>query len=212
MAELKQSSFEPSHSLPVLVTQMSLSENGTKDVLLANEELPPVHLAAKLVIRPDTPPSIASIPENSSIDVGLNTLPPRPVAPLISIHEKFPMYKDESSAPRNLARRDKDMFRCSPLEGSAMSEFSILRQIAKPRGEPGRPGGGGYNLMEAMGWEISEYERFRNHVHGLVANKGNGLDERKPFTEQDPSKLRWVREQVRLLGYPSNHMVTRFRP
>ncbi|KAL5525009.1 hypothetical protein ACEPAF_8878 [Sanghuangporus sanghuang] len=187
MAELKQPSFEPPHSLPVLVTQMSLSENGTRDVLLVNEELPPVHLAAKLVIRPDTPPSIASIPESSPIDVGLNTPPPRPVAPLISIRQKFPLGKDECSAPINLARRDKDIFRSSSPEGSAMSEFSILRQIAKPRGEPGRPQSGGYNVESAMGWEKSEYDGFRKGVVTLVKAL---LDETKTLTEQDPSQIR----------------------
>jgi hypothetical protein len=49
----------------------------------------------------------------------------------------------------------------SPSSSDLESEGHTEDLIAKPRGEAGRPGRGGYNLEVALAWDKTEYGRLR---------------------------------------------------
>ncbi|KAL1698140.1 hypothetical protein EV121DRAFT_181897, partial [Schizophyllum commune] len=42
------------------------------------------------------------------------------------------------------------------------------RRIRRPHGEPGKPGNGGYNLKEALGWPSDRYKAVRRSMNQLV--------------------------------------------
>lgn len=86
-------------------------------------------------------------------------------------------------------------------------------KLRKPEGEVGRPGNGGYNLKAAMGWDDRRYEGLRvcfplvvcqcpypSLIRVLQRTVGrlikDILDGTKPISEQDPAKLRLVRQEV----------------
>lgn len=51
---------------------------------------------------------------------------------------------------------------------SASANYTMLGKVPKPPGEAGRPGSGGYNLEERLGWPKKEYdEMVVSNVHDL---------------------------------------------
>ncbi|KIK52813.1 hypothetical protein GYMLUDRAFT_250940 [Collybiopsis luxurians FD-317 M1] len=66
-------------------------------------------------------------------------------------------------------------------------------QIPKPVGEAGRPGRGGYNLQEKLGWPA---QRFKN-VHGFIRTHVKAmLDCSLPFSDQPLHKLQNIRDEI----------------
>lgn len=66
-------------------------------------------------------------------------------------------------------------------------------KIAKPEGEPGRPGRGGYNLETCLGWDTKEFRVVRRYVRSLVDEH---LDSSKALSFQDPEALEVVYEKA----------------
>ncbi|KAJ3714852.1 hypothetical protein C8R42DRAFT_726348 [Lentinula raphanica] len=64
------------------------------------------------------------------------------------------------------------------------------RKIAKPSGEVGRPGRGGYNLRHALNWSIARFDKVKRFIDATVETK---LDCLKPLSKQDRSKVEEVR-------------------
>ncbi|KIM57177.1 hypothetical protein SCLCIDRAFT_29021 [Scleroderma citrinum Foug A] len=67
---------------------------------------------------------------------------------------------------------------------SLTSEVPIARKIPKPSGEAGRPGRGGYNLQDQLGWSNEEFKTMKRFVHKeikkrLDLTKCRSLQERK---------------------------------
>ncbi|KAF8880604.1 hypothetical protein CPB84DRAFT_1639755, partial [Gymnopilus junonius] len=62
--------------------------------------------------------------------------------------------------------------------------------IPKPDGEAGRPGRGGYNLEQALGWEAKKYQSIKTYVKKLVEEH---LDPTKNFSSQSLTGLVNVR-------------------
>lgn len=44
------------------------------------------------------------------------------------------------------------------FDPGAQPIIPLPTRIAKPNGEVGRPGRGGYRLTEALGWDVTQYE------------------------------------------------------
>ncbi|KIK60667.1 hypothetical protein GYMLUDRAFT_244242 [Collybiopsis luxurians FD-317 M1] len=66
-------------------------------------------------------------------------------------------------------------------------------QIPKPVSEAGRPGRGGYNLQEKLGWPA---QRFKN-VHGFIRTRVKAtLDCSLPFSDQPLHKLQNIRDEA----------------
>ncbi|KAF8882343.1 hypothetical protein CPB84DRAFT_1770996 [Gymnopilus junonius] len=62
--------------------------------------------------------------------------------------------------------------------------------IPKPEGEAGRPGRGGYNLEQTLGWPKKEYEHIKKFMKKLVEEH---LEPSKNFSSQSLSSLANVR-------------------
>ena len=43
-------------------------------------------------------------------------------------------------------------------------EHGVVGLIPKPAGEAGRPGRGGYNLKEALGWTATDFDQLKVHT------------------------------------------------
>ncbi|KIM61351.1 hypothetical protein SCLCIDRAFT_1181808 [Scleroderma citrinum Foug A] len=84
----------------------------------------------------------------------------------------------------------------SPSESSLSSldggEESSTK-IPKPSGEVGRPGRGGYNLEEQMGWGEAGFKRFQRFVRKAVVKH---LDQSKCRSLQDCNALEAVNKMV----------------
>ncbi|KAI0338943.1 hypothetical protein BDW22DRAFT_1432153 [Trametopsis cervina] len=72
-----------------------------------------------------------------------------------------------------------------------------LGKIAKPAGEPGRPGRGGYNLEAALGWGEKAYNQFKTKVDRLIKTH---LDQGLSYAKQDQKSVRYlINEAVNLM-------------
>ncbi|KAF8588019.1 hypothetical protein K439DRAFT_1613784 [Ramaria rubella] len=80
---------------------------------------------------------------------------------------------------------DKESTDKSDLSSESEAE-SDSKKIPKPIGEPGRPGQGGYNLEEAINWDVLRFKKFKKCIHCLVANY---LDLTKSFANQSTHLL-----------------------
>ncbi|KAI0763730.1 hypothetical protein BC629DRAFT_1651846 [Irpex lacteus] len=65
--------------------------------------------------------------------------------------------------------------------------------IPKPSGEAGRPGRGGYNLKDTLGWAANDYEDFKKKVDRLIHKH---LDENKSFVKQRQIDIATVIEKA----------------
>ncbi|KAL0064352.1 hypothetical protein AAF712_008652 [Marasmius tenuissimus] len=75
----------------------------------------------------------------------------------------------------------------SDSENYGMEE---AEKIPKPRGEVGRPGGGGYHLERALGWPKAKFEQVTGFVRQQVLSI---MDCAVPFTQQPEAELERVR-------------------
>jgi hypothetical protein len=128
----------PPPTLPILIAQTDVGNIERPGKLLAQEDL-------------GTGPA-RKYPSSSS-----HRFSPYPKATSRRQHPKH----SRSSTPRHrdltpLTELDEDSE--SESSDSATSEDHL---IPKPDGEAGRPGRGGYNLEEALGWEHKKYCRIK---------------------------------------------------
>ncbi|KDR78696.1 hypothetical protein GALMADRAFT_137714 [Galerina marginata CBS 339.88] len=65
--------------------------------------------------------------------------------------------------------------------------------IPKPDGEAGRPGRGGYNLEETLGWEKKDFQRVKKYVTELI---DKDLNTSKSLASQSMASVVAVRNQV----------------
>ncbi|KAG6370125.1 hypothetical protein JVT61DRAFT_12425 [Boletus reticuloceps] len=89
----------------------------------------------------------------------------------------------------------------APSESSLSSLESKLadgNKIPKPAGEAGRPGRGGYNLEEQIGWGETEFKNLKCLAHKLIKKH---LDVSQSRTAQSLSAIKTVKQQM-LKAYP----------
>ncbi|KAF8576076.1 hypothetical protein K439DRAFT_1623128 [Ramaria rubella] len=122
--------------------------------------------------------------------------------PSTVVHEELdPMHKKPSNMPSGASgltskskliptgnpesEGDKESTDESDLSSESEAE-SDSEKIPKPIGEPGRPGRGGYNLEEAINWDMLRFKKLKKCIHRLVANH---LDLTKSFANQSTHLL-----------------------
>ena len=68
---------------------------------------------------------------------------------------------NSKATPISARRAESPLTEITETEDSDNEEsWEHSCKIAKPKGEAGRSGSGGYNLQEAMGWENKEFATF----------------------------------------------------
>ncbi|KAJ3766092.1 hypothetical protein FB446DRAFT_708916 [Lentinula raphanica] len=78
-----------------------------------------------------------------------------------------------------------------PLFLDSDSDSDDDDKIAKPLGEAGRPGRGGYNLRAALNWPEERYGRVKRYINSIVQDK---MECTVPYTEQPLLVLKQVRD------------------
>ena len=126
----------PPPTLPILIAQTEVGNIERPDKLLAQEDLGtgPARKHTKTSHRFAPYPNAASRCQPSK-------------------HSRSSTQKHRDVTPATESDGDSDSD-----SGSATSEEPL---IPKPDGEAGRPGRGGYNLEEALGWEHKKYRRIK---------------------------------------------------
>ncbi|KAJ3710496.1 hypothetical protein C8R42DRAFT_729396 [Lentinula raphanica] len=66
-------------------------------------------------------------------------------------------------------------------------------KIAKPPGEVGRPGRGGYNLRSELRWSVGRFNKVKKYINGLVEQK---LDCLQPLSKQTLAAVQDVRSMA----------------
>ncbi|KAJ3970633.1 hypothetical protein EV361DRAFT_993738 [Lentinula raphanica] len=66
-------------------------------------------------------------------------------------------------------------------------------KIAKPPGEVGRPGRGGYNLRTELRWSVERFNKVKKYINGLVEQK---LDCLQPLSKQTFAAVEEVRSMA----------------
>ncbi|EPS96583.1 hypothetical protein FOMPIDRAFT_94859 [Fomitopsis schrenkii] len=73
------------------------------------------------------------------------------------------------------------------FDPGAQPIIPLPTRIAKPNGEVGRPGRGGYRLTEALGWDVTQYEMILAKVVTVAAqhlvSKPHDILSRQPKDE-----------------------------
>jgi hypothetical protein len=130
----------PPPTLPILIAQTEVGNIDRPDKLLAQEELGtgPARKHALNFTRRFTPYS----------KTRLRRQPNHP-------RSSTSKHRDVTPGPESDSGSDSDH---SDSASSASSENHL---VPKPDGEAGRPGRGGYNLEEALGWEHKKYSRIK---------------------------------------------------
>ncbi|KAF9470789.1 hypothetical protein BDN70DRAFT_939425 [Pholiota conissans] len=171
----------PPPTQPILLAQTEVGNVGSPAKLLAQEEVgpqatTPPTLTPRSSKRPKTrvvsPPPTSSSPSSSTPASG-------------SLKRNVLGSEDSDSAD--------DAELASLLSLSDFDESDDEGLIPKPLGEAGRPGRGGYNLEEALGWESKDFKRIKKYVHTLIKAF---LDPSQCFKAQDELKLNEVRDMV----------------
>lgn len=136
--------FEPSSPPPILPIIIAQTEIGISEPckVLAQEEIgvgpSSTCLASRLTqIRDHRSPRLASSVAK--------------VAAIINARESEPRDGNLSESESELTELESEDSPPLPL-------------IPKPQGEAGRPGRGGYNLQQVLGWHKMEYERVKVHM------------------------------------------------
>jgi hypothetical protein len=122
----------------------------------------------KSVVPPPTLPILIA-----QTEIGYNQAPPKPLA----LEELGPgaarrhltatgPYPYHKSAPHNSTNVISDSGSSSGSDSSIDSDsdnddIDGVQLIPKPTGEAGRPGRGGYNLEESLGWPAKEYRQLK---------------------------------------------------
>ncbi|KAF8579296.1 hypothetical protein K439DRAFT_1620666 [Ramaria rubella] len=107
-------------------------------------------------------------------------------------HRAKPLYSKGSTSkskfiPTGNPKSEGDKESTDKSDSSSESEVeSDSKKIPKPIGEPGRPGWGGYNLEEAINWDVLRFKKLKKCIHRLVANH---LDLMKSFANQSTHLL-----------------------
>ena len=103
--------------------------------------------------------------------------------------------------------------------------------ILKPKGEVGRPGGGGYNLFQALDWNQKTYDNVHvskrgiymkgiyfspihqspNHKAFVVKIAREKLDITKSYRGQSKAKVDQLIEMVSYINLQSSRKLTKFR-
>ncbi|KAF8575840.1 hypothetical protein K439DRAFT_1623286 [Ramaria rubella] len=116
---------------------------------IAHEELDPMHK------KPSNTPSGASGVEGG-VDCNKRNR-----------HQAKPPYGKGSTSKSKLiptgnpeSEGDKESTDKSDLSSESEAE-SDSEKIPKPIGEPGRPGQGGYNLEEAINWDVLRFKKLK---------------------------------------------------
>ncbi|KAI0766262.1 hypothetical protein BC629DRAFT_1596420 [Irpex lacteus] len=73
------------------------------------------------------------------------------------------------------------------------NDDDTVGQIPKPSGEAGRPGRGGYNLKDTLGWAVNDFEDLKRKVDRLIYKH---LDPKKSFVKQRQVDLAQVIEKA----------------
>lgn len=131
--------------LPILASHMCFGRSTAKVTLLAHEDLPPAHLAermADLTVAPAV--SFLSVATNTPSHRGLGDGDERVSLEALEVRSRA-------------ATPDDSWMSVSP----PADEVPLANKVNKPRGEPGRPRSGGYNVQEAMGWSKLKYDRLQ---------------------------------------------------
>ena len=144
-------------STPSLLTIPPFYEPGapppTLPILIAQTEVGNIERPGKLLAQED----LGTGPARKHISSSSNRFSPYPKA----ASRRQPRKHSRSSTPRHrdltpLTEMDEDSE--SESSDSVTSEDHL---IPKPDGEAGRPGRGGYNLEDALGWEHKKYCRIK---------------------------------------------------
>jgi len=119
----------------------------------------------KSVVPPPTLPILIA-----QTEIGYNQAPPK----LLALEELGPgaarrqtgPYPYHKSAPHNSTNVISDSGSSSGSDSSIDSDsdnddIDGVQLIPKPTGEAGRPGRGGYNLEESLGWPAKEYRQLK---------------------------------------------------
>jgi len=128
----------PPPTLPILIAQTEVGNNELPDKLLAQEEL-------------------GTGPAHRYTSKSTNRFIPYQKA----ASRRRPFKHSRSSTPKH-----RDVTPGTEVDGECESDSSDSSTsedhlIPKPEGEAGRPGRGGYNLEEALGWEHKRYRRVK---------------------------------------------------
>lgn len=144
-------------STPSLLTIPPLYESGapppTLPILIAQTEVGNIELPGKLLAQEE----LGTGPAHRYTSKSTNRFVPYPKA----ASRRRPSKHFRSSTPKH-----RDVTPGTEVDGESESDSSDTSTsedhlISKPEGEAGRPGRGGYNLEEALGWEHKRYRRVK---------------------------------------------------
>ncbi|KAJ3756599.1 hypothetical protein EV361DRAFT_869792 [Lentinula raphanica] len=96
------------------------------------------------------------------------------------------------ASPYNTPKVSLDHAYEDRLSSSSIAHQRIHHKIAKPPGEVGRPGRGGYNLQKVLGWSKADYDEVKDFIKILVRR----LDCSIPFTEHSLFEIDSIRTKA----------------
>ncbi|KAJ3840928.1 hypothetical protein F5878DRAFT_611702 [Lentinula raphanica] len=113
-----------------------------------------------------------------------------------AMHTRYQPYDRPSPSVRHSStlHRNAPPYRTQApgLQCAQPMRRSSIQEIQKPPGEVGRPGRGGYNLRNVLGWSKREYDDVKDFIRGLVLC----LDCNIPFTKQPLQDINFIRTQA----------------
>ncbi|KIJ05246.1 hypothetical protein PAXINDRAFT_159113, partial [Paxillus involutus ATCC 200175] len=178
--------------LPLLSSQTEICYHPMSRVFVsANEDM----TIAKLNV-PQRVPILRATP---AVPRASTPGPPRPSTPLVvTVTGKLPVkaVTFTSSGPSESPQSNLEQSRHSPSPSksslsSLESEVGDVGKIPKPNGEAGRPGRGGYNLEEQLGWGEDNFKTLKRFVNKAIKKH---LDVKKCRAVQDRKALEAVQD------------------
>ncbi|KAF8957895.1 hypothetical protein BDZ97DRAFT_1924154 [Flammula alnicola] len=165
----------PPPTLPILIAQTEVGKMQSPTKLLAEEEI-----GTGSVRRQPSSVRFAPYPNPAK-----QKTPSPPTAPS---KKPPPARSKQLATARSTSDSTSQKSSSSDSDSDSDDDGDVL--IAKPEGEAGRPGRGGYNLEEALSWNAKEYRRLKKYVKKLVVDQ---LEPTKNFSSQSVASLTSVR-------------------
>jgi hypothetical protein len=190
--------------LPLLSSQTEICYHPMSRVFVsANEDM----TIAKLNV-PQRVPILRATP---AVPRASTPGPPRPSTPLVVTVTGKPPVKAvtfTSSGPSESPQSDLEQSRHSPSPSesslsSLESEVGDVGKIPKPNSEAGRPGRGGYNLEEQLGWGEDDFKTLKVNIdptekvepcaYYLIGSASSTRQSRNTWTSRSAGPFRTAR-------------------